>query len=579
MSITGSSTLRFSLAIVLALLVALAAGGGRPASGAPFTVTNANDAGAGSLRQAILDANASAGLDTIDFDPTAFPPGSPATIAVASALPGATDPAGTTIDGTGAGVIIDGSALVGTEDGLSFHTSGGVDLTNVTVRAVTVQNFPHFGIFICGGAPALPCIGDDLSNALVDGVTVSGNGHHGIAITGLSVSDATVTGSTLSNNESHGAEVNSCGGNVTAATLTNNTSTGNASDGLYVNSCDDVIGATLTGNTATGNGDDGLYLNAGDNVTDATVTDNTATGNDDEGIYLNAGMNNTGAAVSNNTSDGNSDDGVHLNAGGNLTDTTVAGNLIPGNSEDGVYLNAGTVAPTDMRQVNGNIICGNVASGFNAPDTLAQDAEGNWWGHASGPTHPANPTGIGDAIIGGGADDVDFDPWVDTITGSAGAATVGQPVVVTFQFTGGSGGVALQQGPGDPNGSPPFSATTDNGAVTTTGFVDSGKLEVTLTPDTVGEATVTVTGPCGLDETTGGNSVTLDVAAAPVGATPTPTSEATPTPTATPAELPTTGGEPGSGGGAPTLAIVVLAAGAAALAGVGGGLVAVRRRR
>lgn len=35
-------------------------------------------------------------------------------------------------------------------------------------------------------------------------------------------------------------------------------------------------------------------------------------------------------------------------------------------------------------------------------------AEGNWWGHASGPTHGSNPTGQGDRV----SDDVDFDPWL-----------------------------------------------------------------------------------------------------------------------------------------------------------------------
>ncbi len=42
--------------------------------GAPvstFTVTNTNDGGAGSLRQAILDANASNGFDAIEFNITA----------------------------------------------------------------------------------------------------------------------------------------------------------------------------------------------------------------------------------------------------------------------------------------------------------------------------------------------------------------------------------------------------------------------------------------------------------------------------------------------------------------------------
>ena len=36
-------------------------------SATTFTVTNTNDSGTGSLRQAILDANASAGADLIDF--------------------------------------------------------------------------------------------------------------------------------------------------------------------------------------------------------------------------------------------------------------------------------------------------------------------------------------------------------------------------------------------------------------------------------------------------------------------------------------------------------------------------------
>src|SRR5262245_16221843 len=39
---------------------------------ATFTVTNTADAGAGSLRQATLDANALAGADTITFDSAVF---------------------------------------------------------------------------------------------------------------------------------------------------------------------------------------------------------------------------------------------------------------------------------------------------------------------------------------------------------------------------------------------------------------------------------------------------------------------------------------------------------------------------
>ncbi|MCO6509403.1 MAG: hypothetical protein J5I65_01295, partial [Aridibacter famidurans] len=39
---------------------------------ATFTVTNTNDNGAGSLRQAILDANAAPDADVIQFDPGVF---------------------------------------------------------------------------------------------------------------------------------------------------------------------------------------------------------------------------------------------------------------------------------------------------------------------------------------------------------------------------------------------------------------------------------------------------------------------------------------------------------------------------
>jgi hypothetical protein len=65
------------------------------APGASFSVDNTNDSGAGSLRQAILDANGNMGLDTIDFNITGA---GIHTIAVTSVLPAVTDPM--VIDGT-----------------------------------------------------------------------------------------------------------------------------------------------------------------------------------------------------------------------------------------------------------------------------------------------------------------------------------------------------------------------------------------------------------------------------------------------------------------------------------------------
>ena len=66
---------------------------------ATFTVINTDDSGAGSLRQAILDANGNAGLDTIAFN---IPGAGVHTISPATALPTITDP-----------VVIDGYSQPG----------------------------------------------------------------------------------------------------------------------------------------------------------------------------------------------------------------------------------------------------------------------------------------------------------------------------------------------------------------------------------------------------------------------------------------------------------------------------------
>jgi len=67
-----------------------------PSRATVFTVANTNDSGAGSLRQAILDANAAPGADTIAF---ALSGPGVHTITPLSTLPALTDNSGVTIDG------------------------------------------------------------------------------------------------------------------------------------------------------------------------------------------------------------------------------------------------------------------------------------------------------------------------------------------------------------------------------------------------------------------------------------------------------------------------------------------------
>jgi hypothetical protein len=81
-----SQQTRLGLLIATSLILGAAA---NPLAGATFTVTNTNDSGAGSLRQAIIDVNANPGLDTIVF---AIPGAGVHTITPASPLDVVVDP-------------------------------------------------------------------------------------------------------------------------------------------------------------------------------------------------------------------------------------------------------------------------------------------------------------------------------------------------------------------------------------------------------------------------------------------------------------------------------------------------------
>jgi hypothetical protein len=455
-------------------------------------------------------------------------------------------------------VTIDGFVVESPDaDGILVVATGGVSIANVTANAV-------------GDATDS---GDFTGDDGVDVTSTAGD----VAVTDCTANDNT-------GDYADGFDLKAYEGNVTVTNTTANNNTGTLdNDGIDI--YDTSGDATVTGATANDNSETGVAIDGIGGV--ATITNSTANDNGGEGFLA---VSVTSVSVDGVTAMGNGGDGMDIAGPAGLDavvpyvaisaldNSSILNSHIEGNSVSGIgYL--GILDEAGSHVADGSIICGNTDGGMwvNTYDDPPISAEGDWWGADSGPAHPVNnPSGSGDEIKdadNGANGTVGFDPWIDTISGSGGAATVGQPVVVAFEFSGGSGAVSLGDGPGDPNGSPPFSATADNGSVTTSGLIEDGKLEVTLTPETAGQATVTVTGPCGLDETTGGNSVVLQVAAAGAEAAPTPA------PTATPVELPLTGGEPGSGGGAWTLAIVLLAAGVLALAGAGGALVAARRRR
>jgi len=110
-----------------------------PTPGKTLTVQNTQDAGEGSLRA--LVENAQPG-EIITFDPAVFPPESPATIFLQSTLMLNTDRI--TIDASQAGVILDGSEISGNEYSIGL----AINASYSTIRGLQIQNFSGPGLMI-----------------------------------------------------------------------------------------------------------------------------------------------------------------------------------------------------------------------------------------------------------------------------------------------------------------------------------------------------------------------------------------------------------------------------------------------
>lgn len=485
------------------------------------------------LPEAINAANANAGLDEITFDPAVFPPGGVATITVSTALPALTDPKGATLDGTGADVTIDGDPLAGTQIGIHFHTTAGINLFNATVRNLRILNFPGDGIRICAGDPAT--CDSDLSDITVDGVTSSNHGGEGLRVDADSLEQTTVARSTFENNGGGGVTINGAQTNEDAL-ITDCSALANDDSGFVVTSVVNTIGTTVTGSLSKGNGLHGIFIASNGNVSNTELTNNAAEGNVLVGMGINAFSDvlnttissnssngnmragfeviaffdtNIGVSVVNNTAQMNETDGITLAAGATLSNLTVSSNLVTENMEDGIHV-GGT--GTNQR-VNGNIICGNTVGMRLFGAMTAVNAEANWWGDATGPTHPDNSPGTGDPVAddeNGGEGAADFVPFITTVTASADPdpTSIGNSTTVNFQFSDAAATVSLGEGPGDLNAIPPFTITTTNGSLTSsTGtantvseFINNpnGFLKLTLNPAQAVNSNISLTGPCGL---------------------------------------------------------------------------------
>ncbi|HSF11045.1 MAG TPA: DUF4347 domain-containing protein [Nitrospirales bacterium] len=331
---------------------------------ATYTVTNTNDSGAGSLRQAITDANANVGSDTINFS---IAGAGPHTISLSSALPTITgavlidgwsepDFAGTPvvrIDGTSAGAGVDGLTFSGTSDGS-------------TVRGLMITTFSRDGILIQSGADNITVVGNWIGTTGT-GSTGVGNGDDGIEIAGSNA----IIGGTGANDRN--VITNSGDEGIT---IVGSGVTGHLIQGNY-------IGLDPDGSTGGGNTDVGIAIitGSGNTIGGTTAAARNVISKNFEGIEINSNNNIVqgnyiGTDAGGTLNRGNrSDDGVEVqgSATGNLIGGTAAGagNLIAFNALDGVNIVNGSSNAVLGNRIHSN---SNLAIDMGTSGVTANDA-------------------------------------------------------------------------------------------------------------------------------------------------------------------------------------------------------------
>jgi hypothetical protein len=357
---TKALALGLLLAAVLSASIVLATSKPVHAS-TTFTVTTTSDSGAGSLRQAILNANATPGADTINFNipssgvRTIFPRSPLPEITEAVTIDGYTQP-GTSANTLSAGtsavlkVQLDGSSAGSSADGLFIRAD------NVVVRGLVINRFGQTGVQIDGNNNRVE------GNFVGTGATGTldlGNGLGGVLVRG----DSNDLGGTspfqrnlISGNDSEGVslnagtEGNTVLGNLIGTTKDGKGNLGNELDGVAVNDSDrNFIGSGLAqgSNTIAFNGGDGVKIESfgSSPATGNRVIINSIFSNAGLGIDLVGGTENTTGTTKNDP--GDADGGSNnlqnkpvitsaTNSGGT---TTVKGKLnsIPNASFDVVF--------------------------------------------------------------------------------------------------------------------------------------------------------------------------------------------------------------------------------------------------
>ena len=352
---------RLGFVISLLILVVFVSEG----RSATFTVTNTNDSGAGSLRQAITSANSSGGIDTINFN---IPGGGVKTIAPLSELPDITFSVvidGTTQPGWSVGNLVielSGENLNGLENGLFFFNIDETAPASV-VRGLTVNRFPNAGIAsnVSSNITIEGChIGTDPTGTLARGNTV------GIllesTIGGFISFNNTIGGATpaernvISGNSFIGIRIFGGGGHHVTGNYIGTDKTG-------LNALPNLIGADFLGSNTTIGGASASLRNviSGNNGSAMTINGtNIAV----QGNYI-------GVAADGTTPLGNAGAGLRIIGNGLTQNNNLVGgvnqgegNTIANNNGDGIHIFRDST-PTTGNRILGNSIFSNSSLGID----------------------------------------------------------------------------------------------------------------------------------------------------------------------------------------------------------------------
>lgn len=366
-----------------------------PAVAATFTVDNLDDAGPGTLRQAIADANGATGPDEIIFSP-----GLSGTVELVSGLPAIQE--SLTVSGPGAGVLTvdaNGHSRVLT---LSAPSSSASTISGLTLKGGMSGSDGGGGIFV-GSDQLLTLEGVHLvDNVAADGAQQRDGGGLATA-TGASV---TVRKSLIARNHARR------GGGVFVA-------------GAVVS----VEQSAIVSNRARLEGG-GVWIGAGGGqITETTLTGNVANaGGSPVAFGGGVTVSNAGALtlyqVSLVANFADSGPGLQLFGSGVISDiggTIIAGNRFNGTGNEG---NCSTgLGVTDRYNLSGDASCG--FTGTSDIESTDPGLQGLAW--AGGPTPSLVPM-VGGAVVDSGTSliciSVDQRDWPRPVDGDASGAAV-----------------------------------------------------------------------------------------------------------------------------------------------------------